>query len=245
MRWLAFMMAGPVLTALAVPTASARDRGPARFFPDPSSIFAADIAFSRMAREQGQWTAFRKTAAEDAVIAVERRELAQQWLKNKKDPPQVVKWQAQRAYVSCDGRLGASTGGWQGPDGAQGYFTTIWQRNKKGEWKWIFDHWDRLATPRETTDILEGHVASCKGLKGPPGPGAVDDGASAPLPLAAPPQGRAGRQQRKKDNAPPPVDDSLRWSYDITADGGRTVRVSLWNGSAYDVVIDDVVAAPR
>ncbi|MPT49155.1 MAG: hypothetical protein E2598_12185 [Sphingobium sp.] len=234
MRWLVLSVTSAVLASSVLSVAQARSKGPARFFPDPSSIFAADIAFSRMAREQGQWTAFRKTAADDAVIAVQRPELAANWLKGKQDPPQAVKWQAHRAYVSCDGRLGATTGAWQGPDGAQGYFTTVWRRDKKGEWKWVFDHWDRLMTPRDSVEALEGHVANCKNLPGRRGPGAD---------IMPSPDDRKSSKDHKAEA--PPLDESLRWSYDIGTDGSRHVRISLWNGSGYDMVIEDKVGAVR
>ena len=34
-------------------------RPPMRYQPDPSSVIAAEIAFNRLAQEEGQWTAFR------------------------------------------------------------------------------------------------------------------------------------------------------------------------------------------
>ncbi|WP_216074412.1 hypothetical protein, partial [Acinetobacter baumannii] len=34
---------------------------------NPSDIVRAELAFARLAREKGQWTAFRETAAPDAL----------------------------------------------------------------------------------------------------------------------------------------------------------------------------------
>ena len=150
--------------ALLVPIALALAgaRPPMRYQPDPSSVFAAEIAFNRLAQEKGQWTAFRETAAEEAVMFVPQRVLAKPWLKGRADPPAAVLWAPSAITVSCDGNLAASTGIWKRPDGSIGYFTTIWRRDKKGQWKWILDHGDRLATPRATPEFLVGRVASCK-----------------------------------------------------------------------------------
>ncbi|UZW55157.1 hypothetical protein NUH86_17060 [Sphingobium sp. JS3065] len=198
-----------ILTFLALAGA----RPPMRYQPDPSSVFAAELAFNRLAQQKGQWTAFRETAAEDAVMFVPQRVLAKIWLKGRADPPAPVTWSPSAITVSCDGNLAASTGNWKRPDGSVGYFTTIWRRDKKGDWKWIMDHGDRLAVAREAPEFLIGRVATCK-RRGPGGEG-----------------------------APVPGDDSLTWTADISTDGSRRVTVRMWNGSDYETVIDDKVAA--
>ncbi|WP_253339346.1 DUF4440 domain-containing protein [Sphingobium sp. OAS761] len=194
-----------------------------RFQPDPSSVIAAEIAFNRLAQDKGQWTAFRATAADDAVMFVPRKVLAKDWLKKQADPPASVSWTPSVVYVSCDGRLAASTGNWTRPDGSVGYFTTIWRRDKKGTWRWVLDHGDRLATPRPAPDYLTGKVATCKrgatSAGGPPPPAAPD-----------------------KDG-PPPADRSLLWTADVAPDGARRVTVRMWTGEGYETVIDDQVGA--
>ncbi|WP_375197433.1 hypothetical protein [Sphingobium sp.] len=205
-------------------------RPPMRYQPDPSSVFAAEIAFNRLAQQKGQWTAFRETAAEEAVMFVPQRVLAKQWLKGRADPPASVSWAPSIIYVSCDGNLAASTGGWKRPDGSVGYFTTLWQRDKKGEWKWIMDHGDRLAVAREAPEFLVGKVATCRRR----GPG--DEA----RPAGPPPGVRPGG---KGDMPPSPKDDSLTWTADVATDGSRRVTVRMWNGADYETVIDDRVAA--
>jgi len=204
-------------------------RPPMRYQPDPSSVFAAEIAFNRLAQQTGQWTAFRETAADEAVMFVPQRVLAKQWLKGRADPPASVTWAPSTIYVSCDGNLAASTGGWKRPDGSVGYFTTLWQRDKKGEWKWIMDHGDKLAIAREAPEFLVGKVATCKRR----GPG--DEA----RPAGPPP----GRKPDGKGDMPPPRDDSLTWTADVATDGSRRVTVRMWNGTDYETVIDDRVAA--
>jgi hypothetical protein len=195
-----------------------------RYQPDPSSVIAAEIAFNRLAQEKGQWTAFRETAAKDAVMFTPQRVLAQTWLKGRADPPASVTWFPSIVYVSCDGRLAASTGNWKRPDGSAGYFTTIWRREDKGVWKWIMDHGDTLATPRDAPEFLTGKVATCKRR---------ERGADETPP--GPPPGKKGE--------PPPPDESLIWTANVAPDGGRDVVVKMWTGDAYETVIDDKVAA--
>ena len=187
-------------------------RPPMRYQPDPSSVYAAEIAFNRLAQERGQWTAFRATAAENAIMFVPQRVLARQWLKGRADPPASVSWSPSAIYVSCDGNVAASTGNWKRPDGSVGYFTTIWRRDGKGAWKWIMDHGDRLATAREAPEFLMGKVASCKRRSADAGPETV------------------------------PKDESLDWNADVAADGSRHVTVRIWTGSDYETVIEDKVA---
>lgn len=221
----------PILTGLLLAgtaPAAARQPGPARFFPDPSSVFSADIAFNRLAAEKGLWAAYRATAAEDAVLLVPKAESAKSWLKGRKDDPALaMSWQAYRAFVSCDGRMAATTGTWRRRDGAQGEFVTLWRRDRKGDWKWAFD--SRLpgeALP-EPPEALEGRVARCKGAPAgaPPLAGPGRDGP----PPGPPPSGK---------DAAIPDDGSLMLSYAVQEDGSREVRLSVWNGAGYDVAVD-------
>ncbi|WP_298394482.1 hypothetical protein [Sphingobium sp.] len=217
---LALLAAAAILLVAAKP--------PMRFQPDPSSVIAAEIAFNRLAQEKGQWTAFRETAADDAVMFVPNKVLAQDWLRKQADPPASVSWSPSIVYVSCDGNLAASTGNWKRPDGSVGYFTTIWRRDKKGRWRWIMDHGDTLATAREAPEFLTGKVATCKR-------GARPDG-----PTPSPP---TGGKPGKGDAPPPPPDESLVWRADVAADNSRRVTVQMWTGQAYETVIDDEVKA--
>lgn len=155
-----------LLLALVCAPAQSRQKshGPevGRSFADPSTILEVELAFNRLAREKGQWTAFRETAADDAVMFAPEMTLAKDWLKGRADPSAPVQWQPQRIYVSCDGRTAASTGGWEQPDGSVGYFTTIWRLDRKGGWKWVLDHGDRLEKPLPSSDFVDGRIAVCR-----------------------------------------------------------------------------------
>jgi hypothetical protein len=225
---------------MAAPLAAKKP--PIRLSPDPSAIVAAELAFNRLAREKGQWTAFRETAAPDAVMFMPQKVLAKDWLKKRADPPKAVAWQPQKIWVSCDGRTAASTGTWQRPDGGQGYFTTIWKLDDKGRWFWALDHGDarapiaktKASAEDEDDSGVEGKVAVCKRANTQK---AGTQDASAALARAP----RGGRKEDAGDG--PRTDESLLWDYDVKPDNSREVRVRVWNGSAYDLVIDDKVTA--
>jgi hypothetical protein len=196
---------------------------------NPSAIIAAEIAFNQLAQEKGQWTAFRETAAKDAVMFVPQPTNAQEWLKGKADPPASVKWQPHKTFMSCDGKTGVNTGAWQRPDGTTGYFTTIWQFIQKNEggdgtWKWVLDHGDGLSAPREPKEMIETKVASCKG--------------KAPATLVAP-----AEEARMKSGFS--RDQTLSYTWVVQPDGARTVEIKLWDGEVSQTVIMDRVAAPK
>lgn len=172
--------------------------------PNPSAIVSAELAFARLAQEKGQWTAFRETADKDAIMFVPETVNAQTWLRKRADPAAAVKWQPYRVFVSCDGSYAASTGPWQKADGSQGSFTTIWRRQKKGDWKWLADFGSATVIPKSDDFAIEGKVADC------PARGA----------MGRPRSEEAGKPDEVRIAIPPPAsgtgqspDGSLRWSW--------------------------------
>jgi hypothetical protein len=227
MRYTALLIATFALAACA----GGQGGGPRNFEPklaNPSAVIAAEIAFNRLAQEKGQWTAFRETAAKDAIMFLPQPTSAHIWLKGKADPAKAVKWQPHKAFMSCDGKTGVTTGAAQWPDGRSSYFTTVWQYFERGpgngEWKWVLDHGDFVAAPRQSKEMIETKVASCKG--------------KAPAALLAPPVGALMKMGFSRDQ-------SLNWTWVVQPDGARTLNVQLWNGEASDVVILDRVAAEK
>jgi hypothetical protein len=204
---------------------------------NPSAVIAAEIAFNRLAQEKGQWTAFRETAAKPATMFVPEAVDAHTWLKGRADPARSVTWQPHKAFMSCDGKTGVTMGAWQRPDGSTGYFTTVWfwvEKGKpdprlpansmgEGEWKWVLDHGDALPAPLLIPEMIETKVASCKGR--------------ANAPINAPDEGVQMKSMFSRDQ-------SLNWEWQLRPDKSRTVVVRLWNGSDFDDVISDKVAAP-
>ncbi len=128
---------------------------------NPSAVIAAELAFAQLAQDKGQWTAFRATATPDAVMFQPTMILAQPWLKGRADPASAVKWQPHQVWSSCDGSVAISHGAWQRGPGRSGYFTTVWQRQRDGGYKWVFDHGDSLALPLDAPEMIAAKVADC------------------------------------------------------------------------------------
>ncbi len=145
-------------------TPGARDRYDRLLTPtaNPSDVVATELAFARAAQEDGQWTAFREFATDDAVIfgrngAIE----AQPWLKAQKDPEQAVAWEPYAVWSSCDGSLAVTQGGFREPNGRVGVFNTVWQRQRNGAYKWVFDFGFPTEGPPAEPEIIAAEVAKC------------------------------------------------------------------------------------
>lgn len=185
----------------------------------------AERAFAAEAQKSGQWTAFRKHAADDAIMFVPQAGSAQEFLKGKADPPVAVFWWPGRSYVSCDGATAINTGPWVRQWGKSvGYFTTVWKRQPDGGWKWALDHGDGLQTARAQGGDIKPRQASCAKPVKPPLPklGMTKDGSS------------GGGQS---------ADGTLVWRWFVRADGSRTFEALLWTGMGWNSVINDTVKA--
>ena len=189
----------------------------------PGQVVAAEIAFAQLAREKGQWTAFREYAAEDAIMFVPQVVNAQQWLKGRVDPAQSVRWQPHEIWSSCDGSLSVSYGALQRPDGSTGWFNTVWVRQDDGSYRWVMDQGGESAEPVPAPDIIATHVASCDGAK----------------PRATQPPARPG--------APYGIsrDGTLRWDVLVAEVCARTVSIRMKQGEEWgDPVFNRTIAAP-
>ncbi|MCP5395171.1 MAG: hypothetical protein H6918_00285 [Sphingomonadaceae bacterium] len=163
---------------------------------NPSAVVARELAFARMAREEGQWTAFRAFAAPGAVLHGQGGPIeALPWLEGKLDPPKSVQWAPRAVWSSCDGGTVVSFGRFAEPEGQFGYFVTVWERQGDGEYKYVYDFgWPdaeltraeqkRLAEQTaqgednailvEAYNFIEGNVAQCaKGETIPEVPGSA------------------------------------------------------------------------
>lgn len=229
-------LAGVVAATSASPARAERRRmpPPGTGTANPSALVATEIAFARMAREKGQWTAFREYADEEAVMFAPGPVIARDWLKGRKDPPRPVQWQPHQVWMSCDGTLGVTKGAWQRPDGSTGYFTTIWKRQKKGTFRWVLDQGDALAQPLEAPEMLSASVADCPSRRDGPPPGS-EGAIVVETARVARPQG-SGRSD----------DGTLTWSYAVAPDNSRKIMVSLRKGGDMrEVLALDVAAGGR
>lgn len=188
----------------------------------------AERAFAADAKAIGQWTAFRKWSTDDAVMFVPQPINAHEFLKDRKDPPKAIDWWPTASYISCDGKLAVNTGGWTRPDGAVGYFSTVWERQKDGGWKWIVDGGDGLAVSRERPAEPKVVRASCK-----------NTGPTVTSILAT-----SGAKLGDGSSA----DGSLSWHWQVTPDGARQFTVWMKDDSgsqAVPAVIVDEIPAPK
>jgi len=191
---------------------------------EPQSAIDAERAFAADAQKLGQWTAFRKYAADDAVMFTPQQVNAQAFLKPLKDPPVSVYWWPGKSFVSCDGSYAVNTGPWVRQYGkAVGYFTTVWQRQSSGSWKWIYDGGDGLQNARSEGGDIKPQVAACPNVT---------------LPAAPEREVAAG----VKYGGGASNDGTLRWNWAVLPNGSRTFWVSFWDGHQYKVVIEDRVA---
>jgi len=194
----------------------------------PSKVVAAELGFARMAQEVGQWTAFAEYAAEDGVMFVPEAVNAKTWLKGRANPAQAVTWQPHQVWMSCDGSLAMTKGAWQRPEGLNGYFTTVWQRQKDGEYRWVMDQGDILAEPLVEPEFIQTQVADCSNL-----------GAITPPALSVP----TGDGQWLKLGES--SDKTLRWIVRVESDGSRYAAMEYWNGREFERPLAVSVAAPE
>ncbi len=111
-----------------------------------ADIAAAERAFARRAQAEGQWRAFRATAAPDAVMFVPDMKPVTKALANAAEPAVPVMWWPTTIASACDGSVGISTGPWvRAASGGFGTFTTVWKRIGTG-YRWQLDH--GRSTPR-------------------------------------------------------------------------------------------------
>lgn len=183
----------------------------------PQTAVEAERAFAADAQKLGQWTAFRKWAAKDAIfLPPQPVSLA---LKDAPDPPVSVNWWPTASFVSCDGATAANTGGALWPGDRSSYFSTIWRRQGDGTWRWLLDQGADLAMPRARVTEPAVRRASCKGTP--------------------------THKEAAENSGGASGDGTLRWHWQVAPQGGHRFTVQMWTGSAFETVIDDRVPAPR
>ncbi|MFO6446899.1 hypothetical protein ACLBKU_07090 [Erythrobacter sp. NE805] len=205
----------------------------------PSTIVAAELAFSRAARERGQWTAFREFAAPGAMLHGPQGPFAVlPWLATQTDPPEAVQWAPRVIAMSCDGATAVSKGRFRAPDGTVGSFVTVWERQPDGAYRYVFDVGaddNPQPPPKEriaegdiivtAIDLVEGLIASC------PRPGAPVPPPPA-LPIGA--DGTEGATLSK--------DGTLRWRWQHRADGTRVIAADYFYEGRWTTPIEQSLA---
>lgn len=194
----------------------------------------AERAFIADAHKIGQWAAFRKWAASDAVMFAPQAVWAQEYLKEAKDPPKSIDWAPAESWVACDGRMAINRGPWTGASGkAHGYFTTVWIKQNDG-WHWVYDGGDALAQPMPEPKVAKIVRASCSHRAKIP---AADRGGIVPA-------SRGADQPAPTRGGGASADGTLVYEWKVAPDGARHLEAKLWTGRAYRVVLDQKIAAP-
>lgn len=139
-------------------------------------VDSAERAFAAKAQRDGQWTAFRAFAADDGVTFAPAMVNAQKLLGPLKDPATAIMWWPARSISACDGSLAISTGPWINK-AEHGTFTTVWQRQPDGGWKWLLDHGRNTPSRVSAGDAVKTSRASCVRIMRPPVP-QVEKGAT-------------------------------------------------------------------
>jgi hypothetical protein len=196
---------------LVTTTAAAQREGrPQRDYANPSAVIAADLALGRIGLQKGQWQTLRKAAAPGAVLFAPRAVDAEAWLRRQAEPAVPTRWQARAVWMSCDGRHAVSRGAWTRGN-ATGEYLAVWERQKKGTWKWLLREEAPAPSIEEAPEMITARVAECSGLpRRRPADEVLPDAANA-----------VSR------------DHSLKWTVAVGADCGRTILVETWNGTAF------------
>lgn len=172
---------------------------------EPSAVIATELAFARMAREKGTWTAFRETATDDALWPSPGWVNVKASLKGVADPAQAIVWEPDQLWSSCDGSFALSTGPATYPSGKRTRFATIWQRQDDGRYRWVLDQGLDLEDGHNQPEMIAAQVADCGERR-----------ARDPRPKAR--RGLAWQAGQSDDG-------TLAWSTELAADCSRTLRV--------------------
>lgn len=205
----------------------------------PSTIVSTELAFSRAAREKGQWTAFRQFLAPGALLhGPDGPFPIEPWLATQTDPASAVQWEPRVIAMSCDGATAVSHGRYRDPQGKVGNFVTVWERQPTGEYKYVFDAGgDDVPQPPPrkviedgdyvvtTIDAVQGLVATCPRA-----------GAAAAPPPPALPLGEDGKADARLSR-----DGTLRWRWEHRADGTRYAAADYFYQGRWTTAIEQTL----
>lgn len=223
-----------------------------------ASAIDAERAFADMAQKDGQWTAFRAYAAPDALMFVPGAKNAQEWLKDRKDPPVSVHWWPALSWVSCDRTMAVNVGPALYGIRGNGTFTTVWKRQGDGSWKWVLDQGHQLPRALPAGERPRLTSASCRGrpdisllTEGKKNGRARPTGAA---PASDPMILEEGRSPSSRPTLSPnlvdqPIasgssaDGTFHWRMQAIeggVPGARVLQLYLWDGRAYRLHLTDL-----
>jgi len=195
----------------------------------PSAVIAAEMAFARMAREQGTWTAFRYYAASDALRPSPGWTNVHQSLSGAADPAQPIVRAPDAVWMSCDGSFAASTGEATLSDGRPSRFLTIWQRQGNGEYRWVLDQGFDSEGIEKTSDMIAGKTAEC----------------ARPEASGDRPRRDFGVRRGENWSAGASNDATLRWESTLRPDCSRDVSVSIAGQGGMEEIFRRAASPPQ
>jgi hypothetical protein len=212
------------------------------------SVADAERAFAAAAQANGQWAAFRATAAPDAILWAPGPVNAQRFLATQPEPAVMLSWRPAHTLTSCDGTLAYSTGPFT-RGGESGSFGTIWRRGADG-WRWLYDNGHDGGAP-----FGAGVTEDRSACGSPPRGDAQADDTLAPQSMTALAGGALAGAIVASDGALPATlrlaaaaaegasaDRTLRWRINpITGGkpGAHLLRVWSWDGRRYRLAVLD------
>lgn len=222
-----------------VPRYTERFEREVRTTANPGSVVATDIGFSRAAREDGQWSAFRDYAADGAVIHGANGPVdAASWLARRADPAVPKQWTPLSVWSSCDGQTAISQGKYADPNGEWGYYVTAWERQRDYDYKYVYDlgapdaalsareNESRAEAPASGTGdnlivvraipMIAGEVADCPTASAPPPP--------LPLPIY---------EEGTRTDGGASRDGTLVWRWVHFTDGRRLFVAHYWQDAGW------------
>ncbi|RVU07701.1 hypothetical protein EOE18_01035 [Novosphingobium umbonatum] len=147
------------LALLAMPLGAQAQRlpkGMATMFALPSDIIAQELAFARLARDKGEAKAFKEYALEQAALLRDGEAMPLP----KRDNGLPLQGETQNVWMSCDGSSAATFGRWT-KGAKQGWYSAIWQRQKKGAYRLVLQSATTTPTALPKPEWLEAKVAEC------------------------------------------------------------------------------------
>ena len=126
------------------------------------SMVDSELAFARMAGEQGTRAAFMAFIAEDGILFRPRAVKGKQWMIDHPLPPSdkkpLLSWYPAIAGIAAAADMGYTTGPWEFKSdikdpipNAFGNFLTIWKKQADGSWKFAIDLGISNPQPGEAT----------------------------------------------------------------------------------------------
>lgn len=111
-------------------------------------LLQTDIAFSRLSKEQGRNRAFLEYMADDAVMLrtnhepIKGKKTIKKLFDKEDDSGYTLTWKPLYADIAESGELGYTYGIYElkvDEVVEKGTYTSVWKKNKKGEWKFVLD----------------------------------------------------------------------------------------------------------